>query len=298
MGDRTVAIVGLGLMGSRLAGRLLDHGFPLRGYDPEPARVDEFAAMGGFGVGSPAEAVEGVGLALLSLPDSDVSKEVCLGTDGVIAGGNRGLHVYDTTTGRPDDAIEIAEALLGHDIVYSDSTLSGNGELAEQGELVVMVGGSGSAYRMGIPLFQAIGRSHHHVGDVGAGSRVKLLVNHTLTIHRMALAEALVVAELAGLDLEATLEVLRDGLAYSKAMDVWGERMVNGDHQRPFSRLRQNSKDTRLIVEHTRSLRAPADLVKVVAAALSDGESEGLGDLDNSAIIEVVRRRAGLGRVS
>ena len=126
---------------------------------------------------------------------------------------------------------------------------------------------------------------------------MKLIVNHVLTIHRMALGEALVVAELSDMDLEATLEVLKDSLAYSKAMDAWGERMIAGDHEEPFARLRQSHKDSRLIVDHGLGLGAPMDLVAVVRDALAEGESTGLADLDNSAVVEVVRRRAGIGRV-
>jgi 3-hydroxyisobutyrate dehydrogenase-like beta-hydroxyacid dehydrogenase len=182
-------------------------------------------------------------------------------------------------------------------ITYCDSTVSGNAEVAERGELVVMVGGPEEAYRQGESIFAAIGRSHHHVGEVGSGARMKLLVNHVLTIHRMALAEALVVAELAGIDLDTTLEVLKDGLAYSKAMDAWGERMVAGHHTEPFARLRQSHKDARLIVEHDTGLGASVDLVDMVRKALEEGEQAGLGDMDNSAVMEVLRRRAGIGRV-
>jgi len=296
--SEVVAVIGLGLMGSRMARRLADHGFELRGYDPVPERVQEFEAIGGRGAGSPAEAVSNADAALLSLPDSDVSLQVCLGEGGLISAGTAGMRVYDATTGRPQDAVTIAAALAERGVDYCDSTVSGNGQVAEAGELVVMVGGALDAYRAGIPLFEAIGRSHHHVGEAGAGSRMKLLVNHALTIHRMALAETLVAAELAGLDLHATLSVLKDGLAYSKAMDVWGQRMIAADHEVPFSRLRQSSKDARLVVDHAEEVGAPADLVEVVAAALAAGVASGLGELDNSSIIEVVRRRAGVGRMT
>jgi 3-hydroxyisobutyrate dehydrogenase-like beta-hydroxyacid dehydrogenase len=205
--------------------------------------------------------------------------------------------VYDATTGRPGDAVEIADALSAAGVVYSDSTVSGNSEVAERGELVVMVGGSKDAYQRGVPIFEAIGRSHHHVGPVGSASRMKLIVNHALTVHRMALAEALVVAELADMDLETTLDVLKDSLAYSKAMDVWGDQMVAGDHQHPYSRLRQSHKDARLIVEHGLELGATMDLAQVARAALAEGEETGLAEMDNSSVVEVVRRRAGIGRV-
>lgn len=292
-----VAVIGLGLMGSRMSARLIDHGFQLRGFDVAGERVAEFETMGGEPADSPAAAVQGCRAALLSLPNSDISREVCLGEGGLGGSGGSPLLVYDTTTGRPGDAVEIAAELAKSGITYCDSTVSGNGEIAERGELVVMVGGPEEAYREGAGIFEAIGRSHHHLGTVGSGSRMKLLVNHALTIHRMALAETLVVAELAGMDLDKTLVVLQDSLAYSRAMDAWGDRMIEGDHVPPFARLRQSHKDSRLIVEHAREIGAPVELVDAVRRLLEEGEADGLGDLDNSSVIEVLRRRAGIGRV-
>lgn len=295
--DGHIAVIGLGLMGSRMSARLLASGFKLRGFDPDSQGLAQFEMSGGEPAGSPAEAVHGCWAALLSLPDSNTSRHVCLGRDGIAAAATPPLYVYDTTTGRPRDAEEISAAMADKGVVYCDSTVSGNGETAEQGQLVVMVGGSADGYRAGRPIFESIGRSHQHVGAAGSGSRMKLIVNHVLTIHRMALGEALVVAELSDMDLATTLTVLKDGLAYSRAMDAWGDRMIAGDHERPFSRMRQSHKDSRLIVEHGVSQGAPMDLVSVVREALAEAESAGLADLDNSAVVEVIRRRAGVGRV-
>ena len=292
-----IAFIGLGLMGSRMSGHLLAAGHEVRGYDAEPARLGEHAARGGVATGSPAEAVQGCWAAVLSLPISDVSREVCLGEGGIMESGVSPLFVYDTTTGRPGDAVEIAEALAPAGITYTDATVSGNSEIAEKAELVVMLGGPAEAYEAGRPIFEAIGRSHHHVGPIGSASRMKLIVNHALTVHRMVMAEALVVAELAGMDPATALIVLKDSLAYSKAMDVWGDRIVAGDHLPPYARLRQSHKDARLIVEHGEELGATMDLARVARDALAEGEGSGLADMDNSAVAEVVRRRAGIGRV-
>ena len=162
-------------------------------------------------------------------------------------------------------------------VVYSDTTVSGNSEVAEKGELVVMMGGSEDAYSRGRPIFEAIGRSHHHVGPIGSASRMKLIVNHALTVQRMALAEALVVAELAGMDLGTALDVLKDSLAYSKVMDVWGDRMVAGDHEFPYARLRQSHKDARLIVEHGLELGATMDLARVATGGTGRGRGDRAG---------------------
>jgi len=292
-----IAFIGLGLMGSRMSGHLLAAGHQVRGFDPDLARLDEFEAKGGMATASPADAVQGSWAAVLSLPTSEVSLEVCLGGDGIATAEVSPLYVYDTTTGRPGDAVEIAAGLDQVGVVYSDTTVSGNSEVAEKGELVVMLGGSEDAYMHGRPIFEAIGRSHHHVGSVGSASRMKLIVNHALTVQRMALAEALVVAELAGMGLDTALEVLKDSLAYSKVMDVWGERMIAGDHEFPYARLRQSHKDSRLIVDHGVELGASMDLARVAREALAEGEETGLADMDNSSVMEVVRRRAGIGRV-
>lgn len=297
MAPSPIAFIGLGLMGSRMSAHLLAAGHAIRGYDPEPARLAEFAARGGTATTSPADAARGCWAAVLSLPNSDVAREVCLGAGGLLGSGVTPLFVYDTTTGRPQDAVEFGDVLSEVGVIYSDTTVSGNGEVAERGELVVMVGGDEEAYLAGRPIFEAIGRSHHHVGGLGSASRMKLIVNHALTVHRLALAETLVVAELAGMDLATTLDVLRDSLAYSKAMDVWGDRMVAGDHEHPYSRLRQSHKDARLIVEHGEDLGMSPELARVAREVLAEGEETGLADMDNSSVIEVVRRRAGIGRV-
>jgi 3-hydroxyisobutyrate dehydrogenase-like beta-hydroxyacid dehydrogenase len=297
MTGSSIAFVGLGLMGSRMSSHLLAAGHAVRGYDPESARLVELEAKGGTACTSPADAAQGCWSVVLSLPNSDVAREVCLGVGGLVESGVTPLYVYDTTTGRPEDAADFGAALSKVGIVYSDTTVSGNSEVAERGELVVMMGGDEEAYLAGRPIFEAIGRSNHHVGGLGSASRMKLIVNHALTVHRLALAETLVVAELAGMDLTVTLDVLKDSLAYSKAMDVWGDRMVAGDHAPPFARVRQSHKDARLIVEHAEQLGMTPELARVAREVLAEGEETGLADMDNSSVIEVVRRRVGIGRV-
>lgn len=284
-------------MGSRFAARLIDAGYVLRGHDPDPQRAAAFEQAGGAVTSSPAEAVAGCDIAVLSLLTSQISTEVCLGTNGIVESADRPLLVLDATTGHPQDARAIHERLAEHGIEFADMTVSGNAAVAERGELVVMFGGSTEAYERARGVMNVLGRSHHYLGPAGAGTTMKLIVNHCLGINRAGLAEALVAAEMADLDLRRTFDVLRDGVAYSRAMDLWGDRMVAADHDHPNARLRQSSKDARLIVEHAQSLGSPIDLISVVRDQLAAGERSGLGELDNSFIIEVVRRGAGVGRI-
>lgn len=292
-----IAVIGLGIMGSQLASRLIEAGHHVRGYDIDNARLEAFAGMGGEPTQSPSDCVIGCRVALLSLLTSDIARQVCLGVEGITSSDTRPLLVLDSTTGPPEDAIDFAAGLAGVGIDYADMTISGNAAVAARGELVVMLGGSEQAFELASPVMEAIGRSSHHVGDVGSAARMKLIVNHALAVNRSGLAEALVVAERAGLDLEQTLGVLRDSAAYSRAIDMWGDRMVAGDHELPNARLRQSHKDSRLMVAHAESLGVRGDYIRLVEATLGDGVANGLGDADNSSTIEVIRRQAGIGRI-
>jgi 3-hydroxyisobutyrate dehydrogenase-like beta-hydroxyacid dehydrogenase len=292
-----IAVVGLGIMGSELAARLLDAGHPVRGFDIDPERMELFVAAGGTAATSPADAADGCGMVILSLLTSDIAREVCLGENGLTSSRSRPLLVLDSTTGWPDDTVEISGAMAAQGIDYCDMTVSGNAASARAGDLVVMFGGSEDAYRAATPVMEVLGRAHHHVGPVGSASRMKLIVNHILSVNRAVLGEGLVAAELGGLDLATTLEILQDSAAYSKAMDLWGPRMVAGDHDRPNARLRQSRKDALLIAEHARSLGASAPFIGAAESLLSEGVETGLGEADNSSVVEVLRRRAGIGRV-
>jgi len=208
-----------------------------------------------------------------------------------------GLLVIDTTTGDPADSEEAAR-LLGHvGVEYVDATISGNAAMAATGDTIFMIGGNDASVEIGTEVVKPMCRRVYAVGSVGNGSRTKLIVNHVLSINRAAIAEALTVSELLGLDLHKTLEVLRDSAAFSKAMDIWGERMVNADHYPPASRIRQTHKDIKLITAQADKVGASNELARTVQIALAEAEESGLGDADNSSMIEVMRRRAEIGRI-
>jgi len=265
-----VAVLGLGLMGGTIAGHLLDVGHRVLGYDPDPDRRSELAARGGESFASVGEAVAEADRVVLSLPNSVVMLEVCE---------------------------EIIAAEPGRVLVYVDATVSGNAAQAARKDVIFMVGGDDHDVEVATALLEPLGRRVYAVGPLGAGSTAKLVVNHVLSINRAAVAEGLAVAEKAELDLTSMFEVLRDSAAYSKAMDIWGQRMVDGDHYPPASRVRQSLKDSRLINGHAESIGASHALVEVLRDALVEAESTGLAYADNSSVMELMRRRAGIGRI-
>ncbi|HEX9855581.1 MAG TPA: NAD(P)-dependent oxidoreductase [Acidimicrobiia bacterium] len=288
-----LAVIGLGLMGGTLARHLLADGHAVVGFDPEAERAGEHAGRGGVVASSVAEAVAGVEVALLSLPNSSVMLEV---VHEIASSTRDGLLVVDTTTGEPDDAVAAWRALAEAGADFVDATISGNAAQAAVRDVIFMAGGSQEAVAVATTLLRPLGRAVYHVGPVGSGAIAKLIVNHVLSINRAAVAEGLTVAEKAGVDLEEMLLILRDSAAYSKAMDIWGDRMVAADHYPPSSRVRQSHKDSRLINGFAESVGASHVLADAVRRALVDAEDGGLSDADNSSVMEVMRRRAGIGR--
>jgi 3-hydroxyisobutyrate dehydrogenase-like beta-hydroxyacid dehydrogenase len=289
-----VAVIGLGLMGGTIAGHLIDDGHAVTGYDPEPDRRAELSERGGMPADSVADAIAGAAVAILSLPNSSIMLDIITEIAGA---ADTGLIVVDTTTGAPADSIKAARQLADAGIAYTDATVSGNAAQTAEKDIIFMLGATPEVASTISRLLQPMCRNVYHVGPVGAGSRTKLVVNHILSINRVAIAEGLAVAEKAGLDLAPVLEVLKDSAAYSKAMDIWGGRMVEGDYYPPKSRVRQSHKDARLIRDHANELGASIELQTKVREELEEAESGGLSDADNASVMEVMRRRAGIGRI-
>ncbi len=201
--------------------------------------------------------------------------------------------MIDTTTARPEDSAEIAAELENRGIAFLDASLSGTSKMAWSRDLVAMVGGRAEDFERAQPVLDAISRKSYHLGPGGAGARTKLIVNLVLGLNRLALAEGLVLGMKAGMDMDILLAVLKDGAAYSKGMDQKGEKMIRGDY-RPEARIRQHHKDVRLILEQGQRFGAPMFLTSVMDQILQAAETGGLSDMDNSTVIEVLRRFAGI----
>jgi 3-hydroxyisobutyrate dehydrogenase-like beta-hydroxyacid dehydrogenase len=291
-----VGAVGLGLLGSALTGTLLQRDFTVYGYDPDPQRRVEFTERGGHAVASVAEVAAAADRILLALPTSDISRTVCLGDDGLATTAKPGTIVMDATTARPSDSVAIHEALAEHQIDYLDTAISGSSTMAWERDIVVMVGGPADALDTVRPVLEGAARSVRHVGGPGAGARTKLIVNLMLGAHRVVLAEALNLGEQAGVDLDVLLETLKDSAAYSKAMDGWGRRMVEGDHDQPMSRIRQHAKDVGLILDEGRTAGAPLWMAATVSQVLNVALAQGLGDADNSGVMAVFRELSSAAR--
>jgi 3-hydroxyisobutyrate dehydrogenase-like beta-hydroxyacid dehydrogenase len=279
-----IGLVGLGLVGSALAERLLGAGQRVLGWDIDPERGALLRDIGGEVAGNATEVFSTCRRVLLSLPSHREVADVLQGAGAIL---NRGLTIIDTTTGDPASTEELAKMLAERGITYLDATISGSSAQVRAGSVTMMVGGDVDAFTASSDIFEAIARQTFHTGPAGTGARMKLVTNLVLGLNRAALAEGLAFAASLGLDPAMSLAVMRGSAAYSKIMDTKGERMIHG-HFAPDARLSQHLKDVRLIVDIGRQAGLPMPLSAAHRAVLEDAVSAGYGDLDNSAIIKVL----------
>ncbi len=279
-----VGLIGLGLVGSALAERLLAAGHRVVGWDIDPGRMAALRANGGDVAGNVHEVFSSCRRVLLSLPSH---REVADVIDAAGASLNRGLTIIDTTTGDPASTEELARSLADRGITYLDATISGSSAQVRAGSVTLMVGGDAESFAASADIFESIGRQTFHTGPAGTGAKMKLVTNLVLGLNRAALAEGLAFAGSLGLDLTLSLAVMRGSAAYSKTMDIKGERMIHGDFA-PDARLSQHLKDVRLIVDIGRAAGLPMPLSAAHRAVLEDAEAAGCGELDNSSIINVL----------
>ena len=280
-----VGVIGLGLVGSALAERFLGAGLQVFGYDPVADQLRPLEALGGHPTGSAAEVATHCKRLVFSLPTSAVVLAVLEEIDGELEPDNL---IVDTTTGEPERTAAIAARLAERGVQYVDATIAGSSAQVRAGQVVVMAGGDGLAYERAQELLSAFSERSFHVGPAGSGALMKLVVNLVLGLNRAVLAEGLSFAERSGLSAALALEVLKSGAAYSKAMDTKGQKMLDRDFE-PQARLAQHLKDVRLILATAERTGALVPLSKMHKELLERAEAAGLGEQDNSAIVEVFR---------
>jgi 3-hydroxyisobutyrate dehydrogenase-like beta-hydroxyacid dehydrogenase len=202
-----------------------------------------------------------------------------------------GRIVLCASTCDPDRVAALAARVAGRGLHLLETPVSGTSEQVRRGEGVGLIGGDAAQARAVEPVLAALFPTRFHVGRVGDGGRTKLAVNLILGLNRLALAEGLVFAERLGLDPEAFLEVARASAAYSQIMDVKGLKMIRGDFA-PHGRARQTLKDVDLMLEQAARVGQALPLASLHREVLEACLRAGEGELDNSVVINEIRRRA------
>jgi 3-hydroxyisobutyrate dehydrogenase-like beta-hydroxyacid dehydrogenase len=285
-----IGLVGLGLAGTAIAERLLAGDFEIVGFDIDSARCKHFKQLGGKTASSSAEVAQQVGRVVLSLPDTNIVKQVVEGPAGILEAKTPPKYIIDTTTGDPEETIALAQRLSERQIHFLDATISGSSRQVRDKEAVFMIGGENAAFETCMDIFQTLTEKVFYLGPSGNGSKAKLASNLILGLNRVALAEGLVFASKLGLEPETFLELLKATPAYSAVMDTKGKKMLTDDFT-VESRIRQHHKDVSLILKYAEKAGQELPLSKVHLDALEKAIEAGDGDLDNAAIIREIERR-------
>jgi 3-hydroxyisobutyrate dehydrogenase len=279
----TVAFIGLGAMGSRMAMNLLAAGHSLRVFNRSKEKTKPFADKGAVVCDSPAAAAKGAEFVCSIVSDDVATRAVMLGEQGAVGAAAPGTILLDSSTNTPAMAREVSAAARAKGAFYLDAPVSGSLAQAQGKELVILVGGDKAAFDRALPVLGAMGRMVRRIGDSGAGATLKLINNMLSATLTAAIAEAAQAAEAANLDRDATLEVLGEGAAGSRLMKTKLPKIFKRDFSAQFQ-LELMDKDLRYFLALAQELDRPAPIASLVRSQYQAAKRAQLGKLDSCAV--------------
>jgi 3-hydroxyisobutyrate dehydrogenase-like beta-hydroxyacid dehydrogenase len=297
-GDDTMnaGFIGLGAMGSRMAGRLLAAGHELVVYDRTRDKTGPLAQRGAKVAATPRQLAEGRDFVFSSVTNDAALEQVMLGPDGALAGARAGTTVVDMSTVSPGASRRLHQAARSKGVSALDAPVSGSTLQAEQGHLVIFVGGEEEVYRKCQPILGLLGNKTFYMGPGGAGATMKLCVNVLLGLGVQALAEAIAFGLKAGLPRERFLQALGETAVVSASQKAKLENARKDEYPAAFA-LRLMLKDFALIVETAMELPVPMPATAAavqVAAAERARQLAASTDEDFSVVIRAMERLAGI----
>jgi 3-hydroxyisobutyrate dehydrogenase-like beta-hydroxyacid dehydrogenase len=289
-----IGFIGLGGMGARMASRLLHAGYRVTVYNRTRRRAEDLERSGASIADSPRALAASADIVLSSVADGAAVAQVMFGDEGALAGAEPGSIVIDLSTVLPRDSVGLFETALARRIHVLDAPVSGSTPQAEQGQLVMFVGGEQSIYDRCQPLLAVLGKAAYYMGPSGSGSATKLCANALLGIGMQALAEAIALGERSGLPPARLLEALDETSVLSPSQRSKFDNIRRDEYPATFP-LRLMFKDFSLILRQALDLAVamPATAAAAqVAAAEHARESAADVDDDLSAVVGTMRRSA------
>jgi 3-hydroxyisobutyrate dehydrogenase len=290
---RRVAFLGLGTMGAAMAANLARAGFAVTGWNRTPGRGAELADLGVSMAQTPAEAVANVDIAVICVSDTPDVEEILFGADGVVHGARPGTLIVDCSTIAPSGSWDFAARLAERDLSMVDAPVSGGSEGAQNATLTIFVGGDAADVERARPVLTAMGRTITHVGPIGAGQAVKAVNQVIIAGAYLGVAEGIVLAIKAGLDVNQVVGALGGGAAQSWILANRSGRMLDNDYPLGF-KVSLHRKDLGIALALAEQLGAVLP-VSALAAQLETGLiAAGHGDDDMSALARSIRALSAL----
>ena len=290
---KRIGIIGVGLLGSAVASRLLRAKFQVKGYDTRPAQVKALQSQGLIVAGSISEVAVDCDVIVTILPSLESVETTILGTGGLIETAPQNCTVIQMSTISPELTRRLASAALTGGLGFLDAPMSGTSAMVERGDCAIFVAGDRSRAEACQPIFNAIARKTHYVGDAGMASLAKLATNLLVGLNTAALAEALVLGAKGGLAPGMLVEILKESAGASKMVDVRGPLMVSRRFDAQM-KIDLFLKDFKLMLEEGLRLGVPLPLTSVTQQLTMATATAGRGNEDLAAIVTTFELLAGL----
>jgi 2-hydroxy-3-oxopropionate reductase len=291
----SLGFIGLGVMGQPMALNLCKAGHRLSVFARNPAQSAALQVAGAAVQASPAEVAQASEILFINVADDAALEAVLFNKEGAAAGLRAGGIVVDMGTTSPTFTRKVASRLAERGIDLIDAPVSGGEAGAIAGTLAIMAGGPEAAFQRVLPLFQVIGGNIVHVGDSGAGQVAKACNQIVVSAALLGVAEALTFAARQGVDAGKVRQALLGGSAYSKILEIHGQRMLDRQFK-PGFKARLHQKDLGIVLAEAQQAGLALPSAALAAQMLNALVGGGDGELDSSALIQVIQQLNGQSR--
>ena len=288
-----IGIIGVGLLGSAVASRLLEGSFEVTGYDTRPEQVKALQVKGLKAASTIAEAAADAHAVFTILPSLDSVETTMIGAGGLIETAPPNCTVIQMSTISPELTRHLAKAAAEKGLGFLDAPMSGTSAMVAGGDCTIFVAGNRAQADACQPIFGAIAKKTFYVGQTGMASLAKLATNLLVGLNTAALAEALVLGAKGGLAPAMLLDMLKESAAASKMLEVRGPLMASHQFD-PQMKIDLFLKDFKLMLEEGRRLGVPLPLTGITQQLAMATAAAGRGEEDLAAVITIFERLAGL----
>ena len=290
---RTISYLGLGTMGSGMVSNLLEANYDLIVWNRSAERSEPFARKGARVADTPADAVRDVDLIMYSLSNDQAVEDVVFGAEGILSAVNAGQIAIDMSTVLPAMSLREEEAYAKRGVDFLDAPVFGSKQEAAEAKLWIMAAGNKAIFEKVKPVLEHLGQTVHYFGKNGNATAMKLVGNLIVALEMEALAEGLVLAQKARLDLNTVMEVVKVADFRSPLLVSNGQNILKRDFSTSFA-LKLMLKDANLIEKFAESLRSPVPALLVAEKNLKSSVALGFGNENASALIKALEKKAGV----
>jgi 3-hydroxyisobutyrate dehydrogenase-like beta-hydroxyacid dehydrogenase len=290
---KKISYLGLGTMGNGMASNLLKGGYRLTVWDRTPEKCEPFSRKGAHAAKTPADAVRDADLVMYSLSDDNVVEKVVFGENGVLSAIAAGQIAVDMSTVLPATSLREEEAYAKRGADFLDAPVFGSKNESAKAKLWVLAAGKKEVFEKVKPVLEKVGQTVHYLGKNGNATAMKLVGNLMVALELEALAEGLVLARKAGLDLKTVMEVVKVADFRSPLLVDNGDNILKRDFSTYFA-LQLMLKDANLIQQFSQSLSSPIPALRVVQRNLEEAVALGFGKENASALIKALEGEAGV----